>query len=233
MVRLLIASAMTILAVALFGRDVLPYRPYSVARAATASSFYILYASDDAFYNYDFESQYANASNVDWAISLLFWNNANKAVVQRFFPPYTSTQDNNPEQALNNDGYNADPPDPFMWDTSVGVKNDVNCFTETDSHFRPYGNGVEPDYYESLYNPYWGYFVLGSDHLDNQECWPPSTWFGWSEDAEQNVVNAAINAVGSQNVAYDWSYFYNYEPYRAEGNHIWYNDGNASAIRIP
>jgi hypothetical protein len=31
----------------------------------------------------------------------------------------------------------------------------------------------------------------------------------------------------------DWASFGNYEPYREEGNHIWLNNGYATAVYVP
>lgn len=43
---------------------------------ATTAKLTILSSDGDSFYNYDFLSQSASSSNVDWPITMLHYNNA-------------------------------------------------------------------------------------------------------------------------------------------------------------
>ena len=86
---------------------------------------------------------------------------------------------------------------------------------------------------ERSYNVSWGYYVQGTTHWDRNDCMNPNAAFGWSEDAEREMVNRAI----SQGYAlyHDWGNLYNPEEPRWEGNyaHYWQNSGVGSAVYVP
>lgn len=44
--------------------------------AATTSSLYDISVREDHFYNYDFNGEVSSSTNVDWAMSMIFFNNA-------------------------------------------------------------------------------------------------------------------------------------------------------------
>jgi len=44
--------------------------------AASTAEVYVLEIAEDRFFNYDFQERISSKWGVDWAVSLLFWNNA-------------------------------------------------------------------------------------------------------------------------------------------------------------
>lgn len=82
-----------------------------------------------------------------------------------------------------------------------------------------------PDY---MYNQDWGKYIIAITHYDE---YPWESWSGYSEHAEKDL--AAYARSKGYTVYEDWAYFYNYEPRRIEGNHIWLNNGYATAVYIP
>lgn len=198
---------------------VLGDRLNSSAEAATASNLNLLYVQEDRFWNYDFNSQTVSSTNVDWAMSMLFWNDAEVDKVKGI---YSSAYPwgGGAKYARLNDGSG------YVWDSDSGIK-DIWCpsYQAQARHMRLYADSDD-----RLYNVSWGYYVLGSTHKDWQECWFGSQ-FGWSEETEGIFVNYALNrGYWGQ---HDWASFYNYEAPRWEGNHYWDNNGMASHIYVP
>ena len=186
------------------------------ASGASTSNLRILYSGDDAFRNYDFTSNdVVSSTNVDWPVNLLFLNNADIHRVKHGLGAIYSGEGSTMWGRLN-DGYG------FVWDADGGRKKG-SCRDEY-THYRVYADGDD-----RLYNMSWGYYVLGTSHIDHHECWT-GTWFGRSEVAEGRI---AADAAGIGWAVYsDWAYWYNAEPYRAEGNHIWENDGYTTYIGV-
>jgi len=85
---------------------------------------------------------------------------------------------------------------------------------------------VYPDY---RYNDGYGKYVLGTTHYDGD--YPLEGWSGYSEYAEHDFASIAKSK--GFTVFVDWSYWYNDEPFRREGNHIWLNDGYTTAVYVP
>jgi len=192
------------------------------ASGGSTSNLTLLYIQEDSFRNYDFDSQYVLSTNVDWPVTLVFWNNANINKVKNSLDSAGFQWGGDSENGRLNDGYG------YVWDTDGGRKNVLCPFLSTDSHYRIYAPS-----YDYLYNVSWGFYVIGTTHRDHNECGPLDTWYGKSDEAENEVAFASAAVWGSGAVASDWAYFYNYEPYRAEGSHIWLNDGYATAVRVP
>jgi hypothetical protein len=188
------------------------------AGAGSTSHLTILYIREDAFRNYDFLSQTVSSTNVDWPVNFLFYNNAEVDKVKdamRF--SFAGSRMN----GRINDGSG------FVWDQDGGRKNYLCPIIGDAYHYRLYADGDD-----RLYNAAWGYYVIGTSHIDHNEC-GFGAWFGKSETAEGYIASRARSAFGSSNVAEDWSSFANSEPYREEGNHIWQNNGLATAVRVP
>lgn len=206
--------------VGLLAGVVLGDRVNSLAEAATASNLKLLGIVEDRFWNYDFDSQTVSSTKVDWAMSMLFWNNAEVDKVKDIYRsdyPFGGGA----KYAYLNDGSG------YVWD-SDGGKKDIYCpsYQAEARHMRLYADSDD-----HLYNVSWGYYVLGSTHKDWQECWPFPSHFGWSEETEGMFVNYALNRGYSG--SHDWGNFYNYEAPRWEGNHYWDNNGFASQINVP
>lgn len=127
------------------------------------------------------------------------------------------------------------------WDEDGGVK-EVKCsgLPQTRSvtnHIRLYADsrGSTPGTRDDrLYNPYWGFYVLGTTHKDVLECNPfGGTWFGKSEAAENHIADLAKRVWGAGGVAEDGYNMDNYEQIRTEGdNHKWENNGRATVVRV-
>lgn len=49
---------------------------FPLISAATTSHLTVILLSEDQFYNYDFLSDQASSSNVDWSVTMLFYGNA-------------------------------------------------------------------------------------------------------------------------------------------------------------
>jgi hypothetical protein len=167
---------------------------------------------EDSFRNYDFNNPTtASPNNVDWPVTLLFFNNANVAKVKWYGFSSPSEQFGRFD---NGSG--------FVWDGDAGSK-DVLCSASSDHHYRVYGR---------LYNTDWGYYVFATSHMDYNECnLFYSNWFGNPDATENDVASMAQRA--GYSVQRDWRSFQNYEPYRVEGDHYWSNDGLATAINVP
>ena len=189
------------------------------SRGATTSNLTLLTVAEDSFYNYDFTSKTVSSNNVDWPVSLVFYGNADVNKVKNIYWGVTILA--NTMYAYLNDGQG------FVWDEDRGTKGVVwsNC---TNSyvwlHMRVYAPNP-PDY---LYNIYYGKYVIATAHYDQ---FPLESWSGYTECAEKHL--AAIAKSKGYTVYQDLFYFYNYEPYRIEGNHIWLNNGYATYIYVP
>jgi hypothetical protein len=218
----------------------------NIAHAATARSGNLrpMYIREDGFLNYDFGSESHRRRNVDWAVSLIFWNNASIEGVKNSGIGPLYDQSGDPEHAFLSEsrGYG------WAWDDDKGRKT-TKCpgaptQPSTSRHYRIYAdNPGLPDPYlpadrqaDSLYNLDWGYWVFGTIHLDVNEC-PPSgpAQFGWSETQENQLVRDWRDRTGWPAIN-DWKFFYNYEPFRVEhfdsGDHVWENNGSASAFYV-
>jgi hypothetical protein len=190
----------------------------AAGEAATASRLALLSIEEDSFRNYDFLSRSVSASNVDWPINLLFWNNAEVDKVKNGLPyAYVGST----MYARLNDGTG------YVWDADGGRKSSPCPILGQATHYRLYADGDD-----RLYNLTWGYYALASSHFDTREC-GPGKWFGRSEDAEAKIAAAARARWGASRVAEDSISFENAEPYREEGNHIWLNDGLGTTVSVP
>ncbi|WP_218042139.1 hypothetical protein [Infirmifilum lucidum] len=198
----------------------LPFLLVAVAsREATTNNLTVLAIAEDRFYNYDFTSQYVSPGSVDWPVCLVFYGNAYVDKVKNIYWGVTIFA--NPMYAYLNDGSG------WAWDTDRGTKgvfysNYLNQYVYL--HMRVYAPNP-PDY---MGNSYWGKYVIATAHYDQ---YPLESWSGYTEYAERDL--ASIASSKGYTVYVDWAYFYNPEPYRAEGNHIWLNGGYATAVYVP
>lgn len=207
--------AVTVLALSLYAPPV---------EAATASSLYDIGIREDHFYNYDFNGEVASAGNVDWAISLVFYNNAEIDKVKNALNPYLPYSNNGEKDAVVNDGGG------YRYDGDRGRKVSPCPPTGWFQHYRVYADGDD-----RLYNLDYGYWIIGSTHFDyNDGC--SGAQHGYSETAEDWVAYWS-GLVWPGRVFGDYGYLYNYEGYRVETSegrpHIWENNGYATYVSVP
>lgn len=159
----------------------------------------------------------------DWPITLIFYRNAwvDKVKDAMGYPGTGSTEW---------EAYRLSYYDHRRFDHDGGRK--AYCDRGRDTHFRTYAPHLSDDKStESLWDPRYGYYVVGSTHYDHGECDGSPHWYGLSEQAEiQVVVDARARGLTVHQDYFDTN---NREPERHEGNHYWQNDGLASAIKIP
>jgi hypothetical protein len=209
-----------------------------LAKAGWAESPPIrIFIDEDAFWNYDFKSVSTYQGNVDWPVTLMFWNNASINRVKSLLnSPYDQASPGEQRAALIDFGY------PWIWDGDGGRKTTLcpgaPLQPRTARHYRIYADappgqtGGVAGGDDRIYNLSWGFWVFGTTHFDVDECRGPgsSPWFGLSENVEDWIVSD-WSAKGYA-VSPDWDYFHNYEPFELQGDHYYDNNGYASAFYV-
>jgi hypothetical protein len=199
--------------------------PDADGATARQGNYRLLYLGwGDRAYNYDNLTESATYTNVDWPVNILWWGNANVFTVKSQIG-FGSTCGSKMKLRLD-DGDN----DPGLrWDEDGGTKSPCApvCY-QTAHHMRVYA----PYPADKFYNPSWQYYVLATTHKDNSEfCVPGAQRFGWSESAEHwFMTNAQVPLSGK---VPEWSNWFNAEPFRVEGNHVWDNSGYTTAVKVP
>jgi hypothetical protein len=199
----------------------------ATADAATArnGNLRVIAPREDSFRNYDFLSHNVARNNVDWPVNFVFYNNAEIDKVKSKMNSRMKYSGGAMYGRLN-DGNG------WLWDEDKGIKTG-RCpnpfFSGTTYHMRLYAD--RPG--DRLYNRSWGFYTLGTSHIDHNECWARDRWFGKSEDAEGKIASFAAAVWGSGRVHQDHWQFYNQEPLRQEGNHIWKSNGLATIVKVP
>ncbi|HYN94875.1 MAG TPA: hypothetical protein VES42_13585 [Pilimelia sp.] len=174
----------------------------------------------DSFDNYDYRSTSRSPNNVDWAVNLIFTNNATvpkvKAVVSAVQPHAGSLM-----YSYVRGG----------WDQDRGLKQfpgawgGGTCPGNHNYHFRVFA----PSNTDRMYNVNLGYFVIGTSHNDYREgC--SNGYAGDNEQAESHV--ATMYRTRGYAVREDYWNLYNRETIW-DGPHHWNNDGYATQITIP
>ena len=191
------------------------------AGAATAPNFHPVSYGGDTWTNYDVTSP--NTQSVDWPVDLIFWGNATTSKV---YSGLRWIWGGSTIYAQVDDG--AGP----SWVGTGGRKNTL-C---TDTHYRLY---ADSDGY--LSNLPLGRYVIGTTHLDRNECFGTST-FGFNETAEANVAARARAVWGSAAVQEDAQFMPDGTPtlglfdnanWATQGNHHFENDGYPTLIHVP
>lgn len=195
--------------------------------AAGPSNLTIVGLDNDEFWNYDFFGQSAEAGNVDWAIDLVFYNNANINKVKDALNPWYPNI-GGPKFEYMRDGPNGT----WKWDQDGGRKLTGCPPTGWFEHYRVYADPGD----DSMYNVYYGYYILGSTHFDyNDGC--SGQQAGYSETGETWIAYRSGQAWGTDRVFYSCCTFYNAEAFRTEMTdgipHIWENNGNATYVSVP
>ena len=193
------------------------------AMASTAKSLATVTFGGDSYQNYDFNSKNVAANNVDWPVDLVFWGNASIAKV---YNKINWSWSGSTEYERVNDGSGN------VWVSSGGRKNTV-C---TDTHYRIYAPSVG-----YLSNGILGHYVIGTSHLDKNECLGPAT-YGWNETAEANVAARAAAVWGSSAVVKNAMFMPDGTPTFLlfqnaqtgwQGNHYFNNNGYPTLIHVP
>jgi hypothetical protein len=199
-----------------------------VLLAATASGWTTTHLAAqrvdaDSFDNYDFPTQSVSSTNVEWPVTLLFRNNAEVDKIKNSLtwgvgPPYTTT-----EYGRMNNSFG------WFYDADAGRKTAVACYATSTQHYRVYADAAHDD---RNWAPSIGFYVIGTTHSDVNECGGGTTYFGYSEGAENRVVTNAVGVTNWQIYPDSWD-MQNPEPPRWEGNHYWSNGGTASQFIMP
>lgn len=186
----------------------------------------------DFFLNYDGQRNDRRETR-DWAVSLIFYDNAKINTVKSHFDSASNggyTRKGSPAHMGWKTAFFTERQDP-RFDSDRGKKTQCNRENNEDYHYRVYARNS--DYFV---DPEYGHFVVGTTHVDHGE--EPSgacggeKYFGASEKVERDVArNAAKNSQWT--VRTSSRLLHNYEKKRSAGNHRWDNDGRATMIRVP
>lgn len=190
------------------------------AEAADASNKTIIYFGGDRMYNYDFLSRnqyYGQSRNVDWAVTMIWYNNAEVDKVKNWYWDTWSCGGSKYGRFYDYGGYE--------WDSDAGAKSRCTLLGDV-YHMRVYG-----DEDDRMYSTQYGYWVYATTHVDhNENLW--GEWFGASERSETYWREWARDVRGWTVYSPGWD-MNNNEPYRAQGNHRWENDRYATTVAVP
>lgn len=161
------------------------------AVTANAGAYGIVYIAEDAFRNWDFHCESSlscvDPTNVDWPMSLLFWNNAEidkvKNLLSSNYPFKGGICASDQHARLKDSGPNDTAY--YHWDKDDGIKSICCPEGEYANHMRLYAAGDLN--HNQMYNLYWRYYVIASTHKDmnEPECTAGlPTSYGYNEDAE-------------------------------------------------
>jgi hypothetical protein len=193
------------------------------AGTARSTSFKVITANEDRFVNYDFTEKNAVRNKVDWPVVFVFRNNAEIDKVKNKLKSQMKHTGGSMNFMFNGGGG-------WKWDTDKGIKTGICSFPFIKAvtyHMRLYADGND-----RFLNRQWGNYILGTAHIDHNECYFTDRWFGNSETAEGNIAKFAGKAWPGK-VRQDYWNLHNVEPTRKEGNHRWENNGYATEVRVP
>jgi hypothetical protein len=193
----------------------------SVAYAWTAANLNLRHVGDYFWYNYDFESESASSTNVDWPMSVIFFADNDDVDVDSA----KSLLWSHSGSAMHAKYYNVEGGF-YDWDDDEGAKSaisDLNAW-----HARIY---ADTDTGQCTHDG-WGYYVIASTHRD----YLFALEYGYTNDANDHVCDKAADTLGNDAITDDFYNMYNYEEYREElgwgplPDHIWDFDGWAEGI---
>lgn len=208
--------------------------PTSAVAAETPHMSPLYFNGGDVIYNYDFTTnQGASNQTVDWATSLLYYNNASINKIKGFsfvsaqYPTFGSTA-----YGWVNDGHQDFPQGPYInspgyYDTDGGMKQSYFnvCFGST-RHSRLYADSDD-----RLYSIGLGFYVYATTHVDYHEgC---HGYFGDSEATEKSIGD--LFYANGYPVYREYASFFNPERRHIDSrdsNHNWDNSGRATYIYI-
>lgn len=178
----------------------------------------------DNFYNFDFESESARSTNVDFPVTVIFRQNSSvnrtKSRVESWSNRFDDNSTDSMHARMRDSAGGA-----YRWDGDRGKKT-PSCPRRGQSspHYRIYGIGSS----ERLYNTSWGYWNPATTHRDFIECPPVGKMHNGSE-AVEDLLAAELDE--NTAVSRDRVNFFNKES-RKEGNHTIENNGYATYVRI-
>ncbi|HEV8452879.1 MAG TPA: hypothetical protein VGQ45_15705 [Gaiellales bacterium] len=194
------------------------------ASASTTTNLKLVAYGHNSFYNYDFDSRTAAATNVDWPVDMIFYGNAS---VSKVYAKIGWSWSGSNEYMLLNSGSGA------TWVSAGGRKNTI-C---TDTHYRLYAPAAAGYFTD----PVLGHYVIATTHLDKNECGTSPT-YGWNETAEQHVAARAAQEWGTRSVKHDattlpggtstLTLLDNFNETGWQGNHYFYNDGLPTLVKV-
>jgi len=222
--------------------------PIAYLGPATLDNFGLVWLYEDQLYNWDFSDTRVDISITDWPITIVFYENATKAMVAEALKSrgwsswipvsemYALINDRDPYYGTNN----------WFWDKDKGLKkyeripqsimeifaracNDsyLNSTWDVFINIRLYANSNT----EHIFSPWLGKYVIASTHLDGLYMIGPlpiaEPWSRLSSYAEFKVRSAfndvRVDAIDLYNA--DWTC-------RRVGSHYNLNDGYATLIEI-
>ncbi len=222
-----------------------------VERAGSASSRNELNPYEilgDRFSNYDFSSEEYDRDNVDWAVNLIFAHGGTIGrVKQQLDDPFDFGKDDwdfpifepveagaTEAHARVNDGPQGSGGE---WDEDAGRKTHRCQSLEEPNvfHYRIY---APPDV-DHFVNQKWGNYIIGTSHIDHNECGSLATggtdgtpaFAGRSERAERMVAYHSAANFDNARVFPDKVWLRNWE-FSEKANHWWENDGKATFIDV-
>ena len=190
---------------------------------------------EDAFWNYDFESDYPYNDNVDWPVTIVFTEHADVDKVKNALWGNANTHS---EMWLELNNWWAWDPFAWEWHKNRGTKGQ-HWATGKDCHMRPYAvYDWETDRYQMCNTP-WYYYCIGTTHGD--EFHFPDLVCGWSQEREYLVCDQIQHYHPTWTVYQYAYYFQNYEYWRVEQRPWWWfteyhigdNDGWVSRVHVP
>ncbi len=201
------------------------------ASAWTAGGFFGLVSagSADAWYNYDFKTQSAEASNVDWPIRYLFAADAEVDKVKNTIDGCGGDPTINPclgDHVVHEAKFRGRENGYWYWDGDGGRKQGLSC--QLDQHIRVYALSST----DRNWDPELGYYILGSVHKDYEggEC---DDLF-YSAEGEQGWWDTRIAGISGWTVHANISYWSNFENARwADSTHWVHSDGLTTYVDVP
>lgn len=207
------------------------------AHTAASGSYYTLTIREDAFVNWDFRSKSVSASNVDWPVNMLFYNNAEIDKVKDALDALPNT---NIGRCGSSKHAQVDDGSGMAWDSDGGIKDDCSSSppSEQARHMRVYADGDD-----RLFNLSYGYYIIGTTHAEDchkHGVWPITWchhhWVGHSEIAN-DWWDYYSRQVAGWIVYSDWGSFSNFaDEFDAHGSgedHHVVNDGRATFVNVP
>ena len=204
-------------------------------------------ASSDRFYNYDFTGGTQNDppstwnwKTTDWPVNLIFENHASDELVKQKLGPRFDRIGSRMWNRLTDNGST------FWWFGDGGRKESL-CpgapgQPTSAVHYRLYADGGTDDPFSdgyAMFNLEWGYYVIGTSHIDYRECARSGIrWSGMSERAESRIAKYAQQRFDPDNLNPPRQRFlFNREKFRKEGKagqiqHIWQSNGFATMINV-
>ena len=198
------------------------------AHCVTGDKLKTLQRDADRFVNFDFTSKDVAPCKVDWPVNFLFDNNASVPRVKNAmaFAGYGDSGINTADEMWGRVDNGAG----WQWDRDKGGKNGspTDCAVGDVEHFRLYGNvGAN----NAMYNMSWGYYVLGTSHIDEHECTGGPS--GRSEEAENRIADDARGISLFGTVESDQVNFQNHLDFEvASDGHKKMNSGDGTRVRV-